>query len=434
MAAKRSVDVIITVLTRFGGKSVNLLVFLLVARALNLTEMGIYGFVFSTTLILSTMLDLGVRNSLAVFVGKEPERLAAFTRTAGMLWALSSILAVPAIFLSFHLTDMTILDAKYVVPAILLLGAMVFIRMLQGTLLGSGAIAQFNRSELASRVVLLILSGGLLLFDRLDLEAALWTLALSQAFSALYLAFCIRQSLFSNSPEWVNIARMLIARGAPFMVCVLMMNASRRMSFFAVGQMTGVEDAGLFFALQRLTEIITEVGLAVSVVVFSHTVRDSSPERAAKNAAESTRMCLAVFLVISAVFGVSAPWSLPLLMGGQFHGDVFLFEVILLGTLAGSVWTILFPTVSVLTRPTSVMLIFLPGLILNVVSVYLLIPILGAVGGAWALLASNIILTISFLVFFRRRFGLAFTEFLLPQPSDFAGMLSKLRRKKGAVR
>ena len=84
--AKRALDTLATIVTRFGAKSVNLLVFLIVARQLSLAEMAAYGFIFSTTLIYSTILDLGTRNSLAVFIGKEPALTHDYTRSGFFLW------------------------------------------------------------------------------------------------------------------------------------------------------------------------------------------------------------------------------------------------------------------------------------------------------------------------------------------------------------
>jgi len=94
--AKRALDTLATIVTRFGAKSVNLLVFLIVARQLSLAEMAAYGFIFSTTLIYSTILDLGTRNSLAVFIGKEPALTHDYTRSGFFLWLVLSVLGVPA--------------------------------------------------------------------------------------------------------------------------------------------------------------------------------------------------------------------------------------------------------------------------------------------------------------------------------------------------
>ena len=56
--AKRALDTLATIVTRFGAKSVNLLVFLIVARQLSLAEMAAYGFIFSTTLIYLSLIHI----------------------------------------------------------------------------------------------------------------------------------------------------------------------------------------------------------------------------------------------------------------------------------------------------------------------------------------------------------------------------------------
>lgn len=430
----RGLDIVKTVLARFGGKTVNLLVFVIVARSLTLEEMGIYGFIFSSTLILATLLDFGVRNSLAVFVGKDAGSERAYTQAGLLLWLAAAILVVPAVLANFYLSWGALVQPHYVLSAGLLLAAMVYLRMLQGVLLGQGKLGLYNQTELASRIVLLVSCLFFLAIGQLTLVTALWTLAGSQVAAALYLAYVQRAAFRGWTSDYRPLLRALVVRGFPFMLCVLMMNASKRMSFMAVSYYASPDDAGLFFALQRLTEILTELGLAVSVVILSHNVRTEDQLEAVRNTAQFTRLCLVVFLAITAVFAISAPWSVPLVLGDHFGGETFLFEIILFGTLAGAIITLLFPNLSVVAKPQSVLLVFLPGLLVNAATLVLFLPWLGLEGAAWSLLASNLVLSFSFLFYYRRRFGVGYRAFLVPRREDFSGMVGRVTRKLGRGR
>ena len=420
MAKSKGLEVAMTVAARFGGKTVNMFVFFIVARKLSFFEMGIYGVAFSMSLILSTVLDVGIRNSLAIFIGKAPDQTGAYALQSFILWIGLSLFAPILMAISLNTSGFGVIPLEYHASSALLLIGMLYLRIMQGVLLGSGDIAMYNRSELASRVVLLILTMAFLLTEKITLASALWTLAISQAVAATYLFYHQWALIRQADGLRFDLIKALLSRGFMFMISVLMMNASKRLAFLAIGHFVDARHSGLFFALQRFTEIITEVGMAVSVVIFSHNVRAETPEEAVKGTAHSTRVCFMIFVVIAACIAISSPWSVPLLLGAKFAGNTALFQVILLATLIGSVWTILFPSLSVVSSPTKVFVLFIPGLGANILLVYPLMLQFGLLGAALSMVAANAILTGTFLAYYNRRFGIPPRDFLLPRMSDLA--------------
>lgn len=432
MANSKGLDLVLTVATRFGGKTINMLVFFLVARNLSLSEMGIYGIIFSMSLILSTVLDVGIRNSAAIFVGKDLEHMSDYARQSLFLWGMLSLLAPPLMWVSLNNSGYGDVPSTYQAPAIVLLISMLYLRVMQGVLLGAGKIAMYNRSELASRTILLVTTVFLLSTGRLDLLGALWSLAISQLGSAIYL-FLIQRELLRSGGSGLrsDIIKALLARGFMFMVSVLAMNATKRVSFLAIGHFVDSDKSGLFFALQRLTEIITEVGLAVSIVVFSSNVRASSTEEAVRETARSTRLCFSIFIVIAGAISVTAPWAVPILLGSKFAGHTLLFQVTLLATLIGSIWTIIFPSLSVVSTPTKVFFLFLPGLAANIILVFPMMEWFGLTGAAIAMVLASTILTTSFLLYYRYKFGVPMRDFLVLRADDLAGVRKLLKRANG---
>ncbi|HDS1218206.1 hypothetical protein ABE583_16020 [Stenotrophomonas sp. TWI143] len=433
--AKRALDTLATIVTRFGAKSVNLLVFLIVARQLSLAEMAAYGFIFSTTLIYSTILDLGTRNSLAVFIGKEPALTHDYTRSGFFLWLVLSVLGVPAAYLTLRASDLGMDPAQLAAPFSILLAAMLYLRMMQGTPLGTGDIKLFNRSELASRIALLIGTVLLLVIPgAFTLLGAVWALAISQVAAALYLFAkqlpAIRVP--SGKSTATALAWKLVSRGFLFMLSVLLMNAAKRVSFLVVSHTSASDDAGTFFALQRLTEIITEVGMAIAVVAFSYSVRSSSTKEAVDSSAAMLRTSMLLFTVVSVAMIATADVSVPLLLGSQFSADGWLFVLLVAATLSGAPWTILFPSLSVVLSPFRVFLLMLPGVMLNIVTAKPLTEAYGLNGAAISMLISNVVLTLSFLLVYRVAFSVPIHRFLIINRDDLAGMralMEKLRMR-----
>ena len=431
--AKRALDTLTTIITRFGAKSINLLVFLVVARQLSLTEMAIYGFIFSTTLIYSTILDLGTRNSLAVFIGKEPALSADYTRSGFGLWLALSALGVPAAYLTLRSSDLGMDVMDFLAPFSLLLAGMLYLRMMQGTTLGTGEIKLFNRSELASRLALLIGTLALLAIPgTFTLLSATWVLAASQVAAALYLFAKQLPAIRSASNVAGSLAWKLVSRGCLFMLSVLLMNAAKRASFLVVSHTSSSDAAGTFFALQRLTEIITEAGMAIAVVAFSYSVRSTSTKEAVENSASMSRTSMLLFAVVSIAMVATSDTAVPLLLGPQFSAEGWLFVLLVAATLSGAPWTILFPSLSVVLSPFRVFLLMLPGVLLNIATAGPLTQAYGLNGAAFSMLISNVVLTISFLLVYRIVFDMPIHRFLIINREDLGGMRAlaeKLRSK-----
>jgi O-antigen/teichoic acid export membrane protein len=433
--AKRALDTLTTIVTRFGAKSVNLLVFLIVARQLSLTEMAAYGFIFSTTLIYSTILDLGTRNSLAVFIGKEPALTNDYTRSGFALWLVLSVLGVPAAYLTLRASDLGMDTTQLAIPFAILLAAMLYLRMMQGPPLGTGDIKLFNRSELASRVALLIGTVILLVIPgAFTLLSAVWVLAVSQVAAALYLFAKQLPAMRARSGKWTVLAWKLVSRGFLFMLSVLLMNAAKRASFLVVSQTSASDAAGTFFALQRLTEIITEVGLAIAVVAFSYSVRSSSTREAVDSSAAMLRTSMLLFTAVSVTMIATADVTVPLLLGSQFSSEGWLFTLLVVATLSGAPWTILFPSLSVVLSPFRVFLLMLPGVLLNIVTAKPLTVAYGLNGAALSMLISNVVLTLSFLLVYKIAFSVPIHRFLIINRDDLTGIRTLVDKVRMRVR
>ena len=422
---------VMTVAARFGGKAVNLLAFLVLARTLSLEDLGVYGFLFATALLLATGFDFGVRNSVAYFIGKNPQDTATLTVQSLLLWVVFSLCCMVGMYVSMLYSPGNLTTPEYVVPSLVLVSSMLFLRMQQGVLFGQGRLKFYNTTELASRVVLLGTTIGLLVTHNITLDTALWSLALSQIVASIYLAWGVLP--VARGGKWNDwpVVRGLLGRGFLFMIGVLVMLASKRLALLILSQLGSPDELGLFYGLQRLTEVLTEIGLAVAVVVFSSNVRSKSAEEAVETAAHSTRVSFALFSLITIVMFVGADLIVPIALGPEFAGHITMFRVVLIATLIGSVWTILFPSLSAINSPMLAFLIFLPHMLLNCVLIWVLYAAYGMMGAAYSVLIMNFGLTATFLIVFKLRYGVRIRDFLIPQRSDvdIGGFVTKVRRR-----
>lgn len=419
MQPRMLVDSAWVLLTRLVLRGANFLVFVLLARSLGLAEFGFYGYVMSTALVLAIAFDLGLRQSGAWLIGREPEAGRAVATHLAALALLLGGLGVAACWLMLE-------AAGYVAgygPALALLGAlnvapMLALRTGQGVFLGRGELGKLNRSELISRAVVLAATGGLWALGRLDLRSALWALLAAHAAAALYLAAQIAPSLRPRTLFQAGLVARMLRYGGELWVATLFLILLGRIGFWVVSWRLGEEALGLYFGAQRLGEILVEVATAVGVVIFSYGVRAKDIRASALDAVRIARLVTAAMALVALAAALPAPAVLGAVLGPEYATQAATFRLVMLGALASSYTTMLYPCLSAQGLARYGIAAFALGSAVAAVAFALLTPALGLPGAglAYALAQGAAVAVIVFA--YRGRFGFPVAAVLLPQRED----------------
>ena len=425
MSKVKVMDLAVTIFVRFGSKAVNFFVFILVARSLTGSEMGVYGLVFSTALILSVMFDFGLRNSSAVYVGGEFELAQKSSFLLHVSWVFFSLLgACFLVTLPYFLTSMESIK-DYAIPFSILFSGMLYIRIMQGALIGVGYLGEFNKSEISSRVVLIGLTLTFYFYEGITISNALWSLALSQLMASLYLFANLLKRNFLIFYVDVSALKVMLKRGVLFMIAVVIMSLSKRLTFYALGEYSSLDTSGMFFSLLRLSEIVTEVALAVAVVLFSQSVRAKSEEAIIQGLAVTTRHMTAILFVMTVLIFSFSSVFLNILLPSAYEGYESSFDIILWGTFLGSLWVMLFPSLASMVNPLFIAMLFVPSLLFLVVAFYICIELQGGVDvyiGANLYFVTNVITLVMFLSFLWAKYKVAPDQFLRLRVKELLAM------------
>jgi O-antigen/teichoic acid export membrane protein len=428
-------DSLWVLLTRLVMRAANFAVFMLLARSLTVGEFGFYGYVISTALVLAIAFDLGLRQSGAWMIGREPAADPDVTTHLVVLWLLLGSAGVLACWL--------ILDAGgYVVGygALALVGAlnvapMLCLRMGQGVFLGRGDLGRLNRSELISRAVVLAGTTGLWLAGRLDVDAAIWVLLLAHLSAATYLLWQIRGALRPSTLFQPAQVGQMLRYGGELWVAVLLLILLGRIGFWVVSWRLGEVALGLYFGSQRLGEILVEVATAVGIVIFSYGVRAADIKASALDAIRIARLVTALMALVAAVALVLARPLLGIILGPEYATEPDAFRLVMVGALANSYTTMLYPCLSAQGLARYGIAAFALGSTVAALAFYLLTPPLGLAGAGLAYALAQVTAMAVIVLAYRRRFDFPLASILLPQPEDalaLAGLARMaMRRLRG---
>ena len=421
-------------LTRLVMRAANFAVFVLLARSLTVGEFGFYGYVISTALVLAIAFDLGLRQSGAWVIGQEPAADAAVTTHVMALWLLLGATGVLACWLMLEAGGYVAGYGVLALVAALNVAPMLCLRMGQGVFLGRGDLGHLNRSELISRAVVLAGTAGLWAAGLLDLRAAIWVLLAAHVAAALYLLWQVSGSIRPATLFQQALVGRMLRYGGELWIAVLLLILLGRIGFWIVSWQLGEDALGLYFGSQRLGEILVEVATAVGIVIFSHGVRASDIKASALDAIRIARLVTTLMAAVALVAMLLARPLLGLVLGPDYAAEPAAFRLVMLGALANSYTTMLYPCLSAQGLARWGIAAFAVGSIVAAAAFWLLTPPLGLAGAGLAYALAQLAAVAVIVAAYRGRFGFSVAAVLLPQREDAEALMTAARELVGKAR
>lgn len=420
------------VATRLTMRAANFVVFLILARSLTPAEFGAYGYIVASVLMLSVIADLGLRQATAAAIGEGRDEARILAQLV-LIWLVLGSAAVLAMHLAISLAGL-LDDTALLWTAALVAAPALFMRTWQGIFLGRGRIAALNRSELASRAVLLLGTAGLAATGWLGLGSIVWLLLLSYLVGALVVLADVAPRLGVADFRAPAIALGLFRRGLGFAAGIIAMIMLGRVGVWIVGGLLSADELGVYFGLLRLAEMVAEIATAVGMVIFSHGVRRTGERAAAvADTLRLTRLVGALMALVTGVILVFAEPLLALALGPAYADATDAFRLMAMGAPAGCYGMMLFPGLSSQGEEKLGALVFVAGTLTAALLAFVLASSHGLVGAALAMALAQAATLAGFLMAYRRAFGVAVRDALLPQADDLrlltAPILAVLKRR-----
>lgn len=418
MQPRMLVDSLWVLLTRLVMRAANFVVFILLARSLDVGAFGFYGYVMTTALILAVAFDLGLRQSGAWLIGQEPEETPAVATHLVALLLLLGAMGVLVCWLMLKAGGYVEGYGLLALVGALNVAPMLALRMGQGVFLGQGELARLNRSELIARAVVLVGTVGLWLGGLLDLPSAIWTLLAAHTAAALYLLFQVGSTLRPRTLVQPALVARMLRYGGELWLAVLLLLLLGRIGFWVVSWQLGEEALGLYFGAQRLGEILVEVATAVGLVIFSYGVRAKDIRASALDAVRIARLVTTAMALVAGAAMLAAKPLLGLALGPAYAVEPDAFRLVMLGALASSYTTMLYPCLSAQGLARFGIAAFAAGSAVAALAFTLLTPPLGLTGAGLAYALAQLTAVAVIVHAYRSRFGFSAAAVLLPQGED----------------
>ncbi|MDZ4180078.1 MAG: polysaccharide deacetylase family protein [Coriobacteriia bacterium] len=404
----------------------NLLVGIIIARALGPEGKGAYAWVLQVVGILVVLLGMGLGTSNIYYVasGKVPIRTAVANSLA--LLPLTGSIAAGACLLL--IAGPLAPDDRFS-SGMALLAVGLFVSTTLYTWLGAAAV---GRSGLRPRAIagmtsvatVLVAAVVLWFLGMLSATSMVAAGVLGQVLATVVVIVAGGAPMLSLSPDW-RALREMVGYSARSYVVELVNFIHLRIDIILLGWLATTATVGIYSVGVSLAEVARYVPGVAGAALFARASQVAGA-RGSELSARMSRLTVLLVVVSVLVFGLLAPLLIPALFGSAFSEAVTVLLVLLPGVAAISIAEVpgayLFSRKVIYWRTSAIVVA------LNVAINIVLIPRYGAAGAAVASSLTYTLLMVIVIALMRRESGLGVRDILVPTPDDVRTVFAVLRR------
>jgi len=406
----------------------NLITGILVARLLGVEGKGLLTAVLLGPQLISSLAEFGVRQATAFHTGQgtwPTDRIAQTTlATALLAGVIGAVLSVFWLALNWepHYSVAMVIMAALIVPATVLSSS------IAGLFLGLQRLPNFSVSlwgpgvcKLLGTVLFVVVAGW-------GVTGAIAAAALSPWLVSALMIIALSRVLDLRVRFHTEIAKGMWALGSSYAVVYFLMALTFKANLILVQHFNGMESLGYYSLSSNLAELLWQVPSALGVLVFARSAGAQDSRAFALKIAVLARQVFMLGLFGAGAIAVVAPTIIPLLYGDAFRPSVTILLVLLPGTVAMMVFKILRQDLAGRGQPWAAGTIILGMLLCTAALGSWLIPHYGPLGAAINLSFTFTLGTIALAIQYSRCSGIALSDIVFLQRSDFSVIAKILRR------
>lgn len=402
-------------LGRTTARAAQFVVFVILARMLKPGDFGLYGIFMTSVLLASTLGSIGLRQAVAHRVGQQTMAHGDALGNLLALWLGLSLLAAIGVFATIGLPiPGTTIGFTSVVTILSVLGAMAVVLM-QGLLLGLGRTACFSISDTLLPLALIVSTGAMFMTNTITFERVLIAATVSQIIAGLVSIHMSGKGAWRDMRVKLPQVPGLVRHGITFSVNIFLIALSARLSLYVIETQLSYHEAGLFFAGQRIGDMLTEAATAVGFVLFSDIVRTSDAREITLRNVRISCWILWIFSMGALGMIWLAKPLILLLLGSKYAASANVLSITALSIGPTSSTKVIYPTIAGQGRPGWGSPAIVVSILINFVVCWFLIPRYGLDAASWALLLSQVTLFLGYAAVIRFKFHIGWKDILVPR-------------------
>lgn len=431
-----SIDIALTFARQFMGGLLQLGILLVIAQNLGGQGVGEFSVALILPTILAQLLNLGLPTANIYFVASrqvDPVRAWAATRNfvfpiailgsgiagAGLILGASDFF--PQIDLSILLASLSILPSSLLTACV------------AGHFQALQKFRSFNLTVIAQPLVAIVFVVTFAWNDSLSVLIAIYCVGASHLIALIFALVILSRdiNIFATGRQNGIYLKTALSYGWKSHLGNILSFLNYRIDLFLINFFLSPAIAGLYNVAVRLVEQLWLISQAFSTIILPRlSAMANDGEAKAVFTAAASRAVVAITLPAAILLAITADFLVKLLFGYEFSDSVPLVHILLPGVVFFSVARVLANDLAARGLVGINLKLALLVVVANTIMNLLLIPRLGAWGGAIATTLSYTITLIIRLYLQAHLTKIPFQEFIIPRKSDLAGLAFILLGKR----
>ena len=383
-------DVALSLSTRAVIISAGVISSILTARVLGVAGRGEYFYIMTLASLVVQFGHFGLVSSNTYTLAKDHTLLARLAANSIWVSLIAGTFTASVVLLLVSGWNVTKLEETHAWLLPVMGPAMLYSLLASNLLIGLARIRQYNLFQIVSAFFQLT-TIGMAAWMSWGVAGFLTAIALTSAVAALALMwFLARLHSFRWGFDWELFGSQLGYAGKAYIVTLFGYGVSRVGVLF-LEHYAGKSEIGIYSVALQLADALVIIPSTTALVLFPNLVKSDIQDQYACALSVAWRTGL-IMLALCFSIGVAAYWLIPMLFGDAFAPAVYVLWWMLPGVPALSITTIISQYLAAQGMPWGIILAWIAGLLLLVVSCQQLVPQWGARGTAMGLSLTYVLL------------------------------------------
>lgn len=421
-------DVIKVGISKFVIIIFGIITSIIIAREFGPEKNGVIASLLVFPSLFMSVGSLGIRQCTTYFLGKKIFNEIEIKTAVSQIWLISSVTSIIFCFLLMSFLSKSGDNLILLLLAIAPIPFSLFNTYNSGIFLGKNQINDFNKINWIPSLLIFIFTVILVLVFRLDLKGYFIALISGPLFISIFLLFKNKffEILFLKF-NW-QVIKSMLKLGSIYAIALMFISLNARLDIILLEIWSTDFETGIYAKGYSVGNYILQIPWMLNVIIFSRSSIAKNDKLFSKKITQLLRVSFLLILCFSVLLFLFSDFIIVLMFGEDFIGSSIVLKYLLIGVLFLSLFKILNQDLAGKGKPWVSMKAMIPGLIVNILLNYFLIPAYGAKGASLASSISYTFAILLFLHFYSKEVNISIKNIIRYKVSDFKPLLKIFKK------
>jgi O-antigen/teichoic acid export membrane protein len=366
------------------------------ARVLGANGWGVFSYAMSIGSLMMIFSDIGIGNLLTREIIKKNQDYKSFASSASFIKiVISFISAILILFISPYLSNIKGANILFPMIAITL-----FFGSITDLCLSINRASEKMEKEMIVKFIMntsIIVLGILLLIIKPEPESIAIAYAIGSIIGFIIILLIIKndiKKIFSK----INIKTIMIVlkTSIPFAIIGLIANIMSNTDIYMLGIWKNATEIGLYSSVQRIQQFTLIIPSMIATAIFPIMSKLANNDNDKFKTITEQSISIVFLIGIPIALGgmILADQIIPLIFGLGYINAIPILQILILILIFSFPFTLLSNAIFAYNKQKSLILVYLLGMIINIILNILLIPKFGAIGASLSVLISTALITV----------------------------------------